>query len=210
LKLSQDYWLFEEQGRTGELEDAFRQFGERARYPMMIAALAVITMENGREEEASRLFDELAASDFAHPTNNVAWLNFHGFCARVCAHLDRRDCVPILKARLEPWADQLIVASFAGWVTGPVAFHLGLLATTAGEWDEAESYFAAAAVIQERIAAPTFLARTRVEWARMLITRAGRDDAVRAHDLLNKALTTARERGLAKLERDAVALLSEA
>ena len=210
FKLSQDYWIFEEQGRTGELEDAFRQFGGRARYPMMIAALAVITMENGREEEASRLFDELVASDFAHPTNNVAWLNFHGFCARVCAHLDRRDCVPILKARLEPWADQLIVASFAGWVTGPVAFHLGLLATTAGEWDEAESYFAAAAVIQERIAAPTFLARTRVEWARMLITRAGRDDAVRAHDLLNKALTTARERGLAKLERDAVVLLSEA
>ena len=208
FKLSQEVWFFREQGRIGELEDAFRQLIDLSRYPMGIAVLALVALENGREEEAAGLFDELAATDFAHPTNNVAWLNFYGLCATVCALFARRDCVPILKSRLEPWADQLIVASFAGWVSGPVAFHLGLLATTAGEWDEAESYFAAAAATQERIAAPIFLARTRVEWARMLLARAEPNDADRAHDLLSQALDTARERGLSKLEADAVALLS--
>ncbi len=208
FKLSQDYWLLQEQGRIGELEEFFRQFGEKTRYPMMGAGLATIALENGREDLAARLFDELAVTGFAHPTNNVAWLHFHGLCAIACARLRRRDCVPILKSRLEPWANQLIVASFGGWVSGPVAYHLGLLASTAAEWDEAESYFGAAAAIQERIDAPIFLARTHVEWARMLRARGGPNDAERAHDFLRQALAAARDRGLLKLEADAVALLS--
>ena len=210
FKLAQQYWLLQERGRSGELESTFRQFVEQTDYPMIKAGYAIISSENGQRGRAARLFDELAATGFAHPTNNVAWLHFHGFCAILCTRLGRRDCVPVLKSRLAPWGDQLIAAAFAGWISGPVTYHLGLLATTAGEWDEAESYFAAAATTQERIGAPTWLARTRVEWARMQLTRAEPNDADRAHDLLRQALTTARERDLSKLERDAVALLSGA
>jgi uncharacterized protein HemY len=95
-------------------------------------------------------------------------------------------------------------------VTGPVALYLGVLAATVGEWDHADTYFTTAAAIQERIGAPTWLARTRVEWARILLARAEAQDAEEANDLLRQALTTARELGLPIIEREAVALLSEA
>jgi hypothetical protein len=99
------------------------------------------------------------------------------------------------------------VGSFAACVTGPVAFYLGLLATTIGDWPDAETHFAAAAATHERIGAPTWLARTRLEWARMLLASQQPGDAERAHDLLDQALATARELGLANIERGAVGLL---
>ena len=209
LQAAHKFSLLTEQGRLAEIADLTGEMAERSRYPMMIAGHAVVLADTGHPQEAARLFDELAATGFAQPTNNAAWLPFAGSCAELCARLSRRDCVPVLKSRLEPWADQLIVSAFAGWVFGPASFHLGLLATTAGDWEEAEAYFAAAAAAQERIGAPVWLARTRLERARMLLTRAEPDDAERAHDLLRQALATARERGQAKLEGDAVALLSE-
>jgi class 3 adenylate cyclase len=210
FRLSQQYTLFVERSLPDVVEQDMQQLHERTRYPMMTAAYAFIALENGQEEGPARLFDDLATSGFAHPTNNVAWLNFYGFCAMLCARLGRRDCVPLLKAPLEPYADQLVVASFAGWVSGPVAFYLGLLATVAAEWDEADSYFAAASATQDRIGAPVMLARTRLEWARMLLSRGEPSDAERAAGFLRQALGTARERGLTKLEGEAVALLSGA
>jgi len=208
FRMLQLYQLLLEQGRLAEIVEVFREVAERTRYPVGIAAYAVILAESGQTDAAAHLFDELSATGFAQPTNNVAWLMFHGWCALLCAQFSRQDCVPLLKSRLEPWADQLIVGAFGGWVSGPVSFHLGLLATTADEWEEAEVRFAAAAAIQERINAPGWLASTRLAWARMLLTRAEPNDAERAHDLLRRALDTARERGMSKLEHDAVALLS--
>jgi uncharacterized protein HemY len=109
---------------------------------------------------------------------------------------------------LEPYADQLVVISLAGGITGSVAFYLGLLSTTSGEWQEAEAYFTTAAATHKRIGAPTWLARTRLEWARMLLARAEPEDGERAHDLLRQALATARDLGLVNIERGAVELLS--
>jgi hypothetical protein len=95
----------------------------------------------------------------------------------------------------------------AGGSLGAVAYYLGFVAATAGVFGEAERRFAAAASTHERIGAPTWLARTRLEWARMLLRRAGPDDAGRARELLGEALTTARDLGLANIERRAVRLL---
>jgi hypothetical protein len=108
---------------------------------------------------------------------------------------------------LEPYADQLVVISLAGGVTGSVAFYLGLLSTSVGDWQQAEAHFAAAATTHERIGAPTWLARTRLEWARMLLARRGDGDAKRARELLGQAHGTARELGLGNVERRAIALL---
>ena len=146
---------------------------------------------------------------FVHPTNNVAWLGFMVECAWLCARLGRVDYVPPLRSTLEPYADQLVVVAFAGWVAGSVALYLGLLCTTIGDWSEADrAHFATAAATHQRIGAPTWLARTRLEWARMLLTRAEPGDGERANELLGQALTTARELGLVNIERGAVELLS--
>jgi hypothetical protein len=175
---------------------------------MMKAICAHILVETDHREAAAGVFDEIAATGFAHPTNNVAWLIFVTECAWLCARLGRDDCVPQLRSRLAPYADQLVVGGFAGWVTGSVAFYLGLLSTTVGDRQEAEAQFAAAAATHERIGAPTWLARTRLEWARMLLARARPGDAERAADHLRQALATARELGLVNIERGAVELLS--
>jgi hypothetical protein len=55
----------------------------------------------------------------------------------------------------------------------------------------------------------SWLARTRLEWAPMLLTRDQPDDTARARQLLGEALTTARELGLSKVELEALAVLQE-
>jgi hypothetical protein len=146
--------------------------------------------------------------EFAYPRNNAAWIMFEAECARLCARLGRADCVPRLQPMLEPYADQFVVSGFAGALGGSVSLYLGLLATTVGDWPDAEARFVAAAATHERIGAPVLLAYTRLEWARMLLTRAKPGDAEGADMLLRQALTTASELGLAKIEQEATELLA--
>jgi tetratricopeptide (TPR) repeat protein len=200
--------LYLDQGRLGEMEEWVHQVAERAQGPGLKALYANILAETDQMAAAAGVFEDLASTGFAHPTNNVVWLRFAAECAWLCARLGRSDCVPPLRSRLEPYADQLVVISLAGGITGSVAFYLGLLSTTSGEWQEAEAYFTTAAATHERIGAPTWLARTRLEWARMLLARAEPEDGERAHDLLRQALATARDLGLVNIERGAVELLS--
>ena len=86
--------------------------------------------------------------------------------------------------------------------------YLALLAMLMDRFDEAEARFAAAEAAHERIGAPTWLARTRLEWARMLINRGRPGDAEQARELLRQAVATARELRLANIERRAVELLA--
>jgi hypothetical protein len=202
--------LYLDQGRLGEVEQLLRQLTERTDYPMVKGMYAFILSETGRMEGAAGLFDELALTGFAHPTNTVAWLRFAADCAWLASRLGRTDCAPELRSRLAPYADQLVVISLGGVVSGSVAFYLAVLATIMLDWPEADASFAAAAATHERIGAPTWLARTRLEWARMLLTRAEPGDGDRAHELLWQALATAQELGLSSVERDAASLLPAA
>jgi DNA-binding CsgD family transcriptional regulator len=54
-------------------------------------------------------------------------------------------------------------------------------------YEEAEGHFAAALAIHERIAAPLWVARTNLEWARMLSSRRQPGDVERAGSLLQVA-----------------------
>lgn len=199
--------LYLDQGRLAELEEFARHVAEATRYPMVQGLYASILAETGQLDSAARVYDALAATGFAHPTHNVAWLRFAADCAWLCARLRREDCVPTLQSRLEPYADQLVVISLAGGVTGSVAFYLGLLASTVRQWQKADAYFMSAAATHERIGAPSWLARTRLEWARMLLARHEPGDRGRADELLRQALATASAFGLSNLERDSALLL---
>jgi hypothetical protein len=112
----------------------------------------------------------------------------------------------VLYELLAPYGDQFAFGYGGAW--GAVAHHLGLLAATLDRFDEAEARFAVAAATHERVGAPTWLARTRCEWAAVLLRRGGPGDAGRARDLLDRALATSRELGLASVERRVVQLLS--
>jgi class 3 adenylate cyclase len=200
-------------GGLGEMIDPTRAALEHlgsTRRPLAKAMYALMLAETGQIEAAGAIFDELAATGFAQPTNNVAWLRFAADCAWLAARVGRKDSVPELWSRLEPYADQLVMVAYGGGVSGNIAFYLGLLATTVGDWPEAQARFAAAEATHERVGAPTWLARTRLEWGRMLLSRSEPGDSERAESLLRLALDAARERRLPNIERDAAALLSGA
>jgi hypothetical protein len=127
--------------------------------------------------------------------------------AEACAGLSDVGRAADLSERLAPYHELLVTNLGGATATAAVAHYLGLLATTLGRFDEANVRFAAAAAMHERLSAPTLLARTRLEWARMLMVRREADDAERAHHLLGHALTTARQLGLGNVERRAIALL---
>jgi DNA-binding SARP family transcriptional activator/class 3 adenylate cyclase len=203
------YALYIEQERAAELAAFTRQWADRTQHPFPKSALAHALALTGQLDAAAELFDEFAATDFAIPTHNVTWLLFGAECAWLCARLHRTEHVPRLRAWLEPWAEQFAVGGFAGAVLGSVAHYLGLLSSIVGDWPAADGYFAQAARTYERAGAPIWLARTRVEWARMLLDRNEPGDDKRADELLSQALATAADVELPTIERDARSLLGQ-
>ena len=194
-----------EQGRLGELER--RVTDATTNHPMFQCCLALLFCESDRFDEARVVFERLAATDFdALPVDN-AWMLAMPSCAMVAARLGDRRGASVLYGLLAPYSDQFVFAYGGAW--GALAHYLGLLATTLDRFDEAEARFAAAAATHERIGAPAWLARTRCEWAAMLLRRGEPGHADRARHLLDQALATARDLGLANVERRTLALLSE-
>ncbi len=127
--------------------------------------------------------------------------------AVVCATLGDQPLAARLHDRLEPYSDQFVGYGVLWWAS--VSHYLGLLAATLQRYDEAEARFIAAQSLHEQLAAPTWLARTRLEWARMLLRRHQAGDADRARHLLGQAVDAARNLGLGNVERQAVGLLQQ-
>ena len=195
-----------DQGRLGEMEellaDTAAAFGGLSALRLY---QALLFCELGRPEEAAEYYEPLAVTDFTALARDTGWGLAMMHCSAVCAHLGDRARAPVLFDLLAPYADQIVFTS-AG-ALGAIAHHLAVLATISGDYAEAERCFTAAAATHERIPAPTWLARTRLEWARMLLARRRPGDTERARGFLDQALATAREFGLANIERQAVTLL---
>ena len=162
--------------------------------------------ELDRHQEAVEHYELLAAENFTALPRDPTWMMGLSQCAAVAASLGDRAGARVLFDLLVPYASQIVFIN--GGAIGAVAHYLAVLAATFGDLDEAERRFGEAAGTHERIGAPTWLARTRVEWARMLLTRAKPGDTEQAHDLLHQALATARDRGLTNIQRRAIELIS--
>jgi hypothetical protein len=88
---------------------------------------------------------------------------------------------------------------------GSIARYLGQLAGVLGRYDDAEYHLARAATAHAEMEAPGFIARTRCDWAQVLLERDGPGDAERAQRMLDDAAADARELGAAGIERLAAA-----
>jgi hypothetical protein len=126
--------------------------------------------------------------------------------ATVCSDLGEARGAAQLFELMVPYAEQ--IASHPCLWFGSFSHHLARLAATLGRLPEADEHFARAAAIHERIGATTWLARTRLEWAQMLLRRRGAGDEERASNLLRQSLQTARQQGLRNLERQAAETLA--
>jgi hypothetical protein len=128
------------------------------------------------------------------------------FCARLAVRLDDPGRAAQLHRLLAPYPDQIAVWA-VGLGIGSVSYYLGLLALCMDALDEALARFAAAAAIDQRVGAPTWLTQTRMGWARALLTRRAPGDAEQADHLLEQTLFDARRLELPGVERRATALL---
>jgi class 3 adenylate cyclase/tetratricopeptide (TPR) repeat protein len=194
-----------EQGRLGELVTKLAEAAADDGYPETRAMLAQTYCELGREDEARVAFEPLAGSLAAIPPD-PNWIVTVTRSAGVAAHLGDPAAAAVLYDLLAPYSDRVAGQGIV-W-TGAVAHYLGILARALGDLAAAEAHLARAADIHQRIGAPIWLARSRVEWAGVLLDRGGPAKAERARSLLGEALTTARALGVDAVERRAVDLLS--
>jgi len=169
---------------------------------MLDIANALAATLAGHTSEAQAAFDRL----LPRPAT-VDYFTIFGevLLAQLVVELGKTDEAADVYERLAPYPEWVIPIQV--FPVPAVSFHLGLLASFLGRFDAAEEHFTEAAADHERIGAPTYLARTRLEWARMLLARGGPGDEGRAHTLLTEASSVAKELGLAGVEREAAALI---
>jgi class 3 adenylate cyclase len=204
---AQQFFVRYEQGRLEELLPSFLEMASDPEFtvPTADAITAFILCELERPDEGRQYYERLATSRFAGIRFDHLWLTCLALCAEVAVRLEDIESAAGLSDLLAPYSDQ--VAQIHGWQLNCVTHYLGLLATSLGRFDEAEAHFQATAERQLRIGTPVWLAHTRLEWARMLLTRRAPGDVEQAEKLLGQALATARELGLANVERRTVALM---
>ncbi len=194
-----------DQGRLDELVDTIaRAVADNPGIPGFSILLALVYCELERYDEARLAFAPTASEAFASIPHDPVWSSAMTMGAEVAAILGDADAAAVLGANLRPFTGML--AHNGTSTLGAIDRYLGLAAMTLGRYFEADAHFAAAVAIHTRIGAPAWLARTQVDWARMLQRRAGRGDAEHAGELLASALRTARKIGLPTVERQAVSL----
>ncbi len=167
---------------------------------------ALAACESDDEEGARRVFDELAAKDFADFAFEPVWLSVIANCAAVCAHLGDRGRAAILVELVQPYDGQFVTLSSLAY-SGPVAYYLGLLEGALGYGADAERHFAAAVASCEAMGAPGWLARAHLAWGRQLLWSGAGADRDRGRGMLGAALATAVDLGMATVERRARAAL---
>ena len=190
-----------EQGRLLEMESALKGFTEQ--YPAIATfrcALAFLYSEVGQEAEARERFEELARQGFTDLPQDMTFLLSLAFLAHTCAFLGDTHRAAQLYALFLPYATCNVVTSAAIAYHEPAAHSLGMLATLLEKWDEAQTHFTVAVDMNTRLGARPRLADAQHVYANLLLLRQKPGDQEQAIALLDSALTTAQELGMAGLE----------
>lgn len=194
-----------EQGRLGELEPLIAfQVQTNPGIPAFRAALALARAEAGMHAQALEVLSVDAASEFSELPYDSNWLVGVTIYAQACAELGDRDAAAALHPLLVPWVDHVAFNSATTW--GLVQRHVGNLERVLGHRAEAEQALRLAAERHAAIAAPLWLARTRLDLARVLLEPGG--DSEEAAQLLEQASRTAAELGCASVQHRSRELLA--
>ena len=201
LRFAQQFFMLRGwQARLAEVEP-FIETGvaETAVVPAWRCGLADFYSVSGREAEARREFEALAASDFSMLPRDTNWLTAMVLLAGVCARLGDVRRAALLYDLMRPYAGRIAVARPLVVMVGLVDQRLGALAGMQGRYEVAEQHFAGASALAERMRGLPWQADIRHQWAKMLCRRGGRGDRERADTLLGEADAIARPLGMALL-----------
>ncbi len=199
----------EAQGRFGELVPLVEAtLQETPGLTIYRAVLAQACAEAGELDRTRELLDRAREAAFA-TGEDTGWLNAHMQWAKAAVAIGDLDTAQAMWERLAPFRD---LAIFTLATISPVAGHyVGRLEHLLGHLDDANTSFARAHELHQRLRAPQFVARTEVRWAEMLVDRNRPGDRARARELAQTARTASAGRpGWDWIERDAVAVSDRA
>jgi tetratricopeptide (TPR) repeat protein len=187
------------QGRLAELLPAVSSLAET--YPDAPAwrvGLAVVHAETDQRESAQRQLDRLARHDFADLPRDLNYNCNLALLAVVVSYLDDRERAARLLPLLLPHAGRCALASGSAPLGSSSTF-LGILATTLGDFAEAERHLEEGLEMNTRIGSRPWAAYTGHRLARMLHARNDPGDRERAAGLLEWSEKIARALGMARL-----------
>jgi len=173
--------------------------------PILRAILARTYCDLGQDDDAVAVIGADLADSFALFPHDPTWANAMAAMAEICVHFDHGNGARLLYEWLRPWHAQ--VAFVHAGSAGPIAFHLGSLATTFGNFDEAQRRFKEALAVGRKLQSPYWVARTQLSWAKMQLRCKTAEDTGEAKSKLDKAVRSARQNGFGAIEREATALL---
>ena len=201
--------LRSEDGRLAELEPVIRRSAEEfPTRPLFRCLLARLLAELGDEDGARSVFDALAAGRFAViPVNNDMLLSL-GRLAEVAWFLRDAARGAVLHDLLLPYRGLVVDAVESS--LGAVDRYLGLAAMTAGDLQTAERHLRDAVVLNTRIGAQPWAARTQADLASLLSARDQPADREQAIELLEAALGAAMQLGMTAFAKRAGEALTRA
>jgi tetratricopeptide (TPR) repeat protein len=174
--------------------------------PTIRASLAMAYAQAQRLDDATRLLDEFAATNYFLP-QDTAWLNGMTEYADAAIACGDRRFAQALYDVLAPWVDQFATA---GGLTaeGPVCLYLGGLATVLERYDEADRHLLLAAQLCDQNGMRFFAALTDLRRGQLLLERGLDSDAEAARTLLTSAHSVAETNGYGAVARDAAAAVA--
>jgi DNA-binding SARP family transcriptional activator len=194
------------QGRLAEMVGLVGQVvsGSPA-LPAWRAALALAHISAGDHRRGVSMVDELMADPEGVFAPNVAWLLGHSVLAEAVAAVGTPEQAARQYQVLRPYAGR--IPNLAMVARPAVSLWLGMLAARAG-WSApvTSAHFSDARDEHERIGARVFLARTRLEWGRFLLSQG---DRTGGRSLLREAQESATLLGAAGIEEASSRLLAE-
>jgi tetratricopeptide (TPR) repeat protein len=168
------------------------------------AIVAGAFTELGLHAEAKVRLRRIDLTDAAVLPRNVLWLLALGMVSRACYRLEDCDSAETVYRLLLPYADRNAMAATVG--IGSVYGPLGLAAVATGRLDEAERHFELAIAANAKNGWRPWVAETQVFYAALLVERGRDGDHQRALALIDDALATAGELGMATVIKDGRAL----
>ncbi|MCT7325401.1 AAA family ATPase [Ralstonia sp. CHL-2022] len=196
----QMFMLRREQGRLHEVAPLVEHFVEHtSAMGIWQPGIALMRAELGQLEAARKTFDTLANADFLTIARDGVWVANLTYLAIVCHALGDAARAAALYQLLAPFSRRNLVFGTAIASFGAADAILGALATTMGNWPQAQQHFQAALEMNERQGARPALARTRLDFAQMLLRRGEPSDLDRADALLSAAEDEAATLGMASL-----------
>src|SRR5205085_5443168 len=159
------------------------QFPDLSAWPAAVSLVEVLAGEPEAARERLRAY----AADLDVLEFNSIWTAALVALTEVARITEARDTAAALYERLAPHAGTLCVVSLNLSEMGPLSRAAGVLATLGANFAGAETHFEDALAVSRRIGAPPHIARTSVDYARMLLERPAEGDVAHARTLLGHA-----------------------